>query len=805
MNVPASSRAIHRWASRRLLPLLLAFVAAAEPPVRPAPAPTAPAAAGKVVLRGKVVDDNDRPVAGAHVNGLVQITTPGGQGFVVSSSPVAERTTDANGAFTVEVTGPSAQMIVYFRARHENAFTPKLTELRGAALEKPITLKISPKNARAFRVRVLDEDGKPVAGAAVTAWHRVIGLDKDKPVERPAKEAWVTDREGRFELPRCLEPIGTYQLHLKADGFLVEKTAWKMPLDAGVVAFGDVTLRRQRILEGQVVDRQGKPVAAAHVVRADDRQKVEATTDEQGRFKLQTAFFPLGLLFVQKPGFRFHGQRCDTPGSLKITLLRRDEPVAKTLATLPPALPRAQRKELAARLLEPLLRRVKDKDEEARLRPLETLGRLDPDRLLEELAKKPLRNAWFDSYLRRAAVEGLLAEAPDEARTLVDSMKDHDFRSMGYLDLCDALPQAKRAEKLALLNQALLHARNIEAGDHRILQLAFVAKRLWALGEKERATKLLREGQEVARQLPTAAWAGYARGAFAEDLALIDLPAALELIKDLKDPHEYIRHHANLAHKLAGTDPAAAERVFDRLLKRNDQQNVYQREQYAQRICYRMAAADLPRARKIAETVKDPYFKARAYAVMAQALSRSRPPEALTLLDHAFELLQQQVASGKDTFNNFWNAATLAGLMVPVAEQIDPTLVAEFFWHTLSLRAPARPGLPEDGWSLEMDAQARGALALVLARYDRELAMALVEDAHRRPRQEVSGRLMNYVLAAALADPRRAVALAEKVATQPNGEYACEQVIKLLLAEGDAVWKAVDRALAQWHVDDEDL
>jgi hypothetical protein len=802
MSVPANSRVMGRCGPRGLLPLVLAFIAAADPPVRPVPAP---AAADKVVLHGKVVDDKDQPVAGARVSGLVQITVPVAQGTAVTSAPVAERTTDAGGAFTVEATGPSAQLAVFLRARHDNAFTPRLMEVRGADLEKPITLKISQKNARAFSVRALDEDGKPVAGAAVTAWHRVIGLDKDKPVERPAKEAWVTDREGRFESPRSMEPIGTYQLHVKADGFLVEKTAWKMPLDAGVVAFGDVTLRRQRSLEGQVVDRQGKPVAGARVVRVDERQKVEATTDEQGRFKVQTAFFPLGFLFVQKAGFRLHGQRCDTPQSLKITLVRRDEPVAKTLATLPPALPRAQRKELAARLLEPLLLRVRDKDEEARLRPLETLGRLDPGRLLEELAKKPLRNAWFDSYLRRAAVEGLLAEAPDEARTLVDSMKDHDFRSMGYLDLCDALPQTKRAEKLALLNQALLHARSIEAGDHRILQLAGVARRLWALGEKDRATKLLREGQEVARQLPTAAWAGYARGAFAEDLALIDLPAALELIKDLKDPFEYVRHHGNLAHKIGGTDPATAERVFDILMVRNDQQHVYQREQYAQRICYRVAAADLPRARKIAETVKDPYFKARAYAVMAQALAHGRPPEALKLLDHAFELLEQQVASGKDMFNNFWNAATLAGLMVPVAEQIDPTLVAEFFWRTLSLRAPARPGLPEDGWALEMEAQARGALALVLARYDRELAMAFVEDAHRRPRQEVSGRLMNYVLAAALADSRRAVALAEKLSTQPNGDYACEQVIKLLLAEGDAVWKAVDRALAQWHVDDEDL
>jgi hypothetical protein len=266
-----------------------------------------------------------------------------------------------------------------------------------------------------------------------------------------------------------------------------------------------------------------------------------------------------------------------------------------------------------------------------------------------------------------------------------------------------------------------------------------------------------------------------------------------------------VRHHGNLAHKLAGTDPAAAERVFDILLRRDDVQHVYQREQYVQRICYRMAPADLARARKIAETVKDPCFKARAYGVMAQSLARAQPGKALALLDEAFDLLEQQVASGKDSFNNFWNAATLAGLLVPVAEQIDPALVTEFFWRTLSLRAPARPGNLEDTWALQMESLARGALALVLARYDRELAMAFVEEARKPLPQEGSGRLPNYVLAAVLADPRRAVSLAEKLATGPNGDYACEQVINLLLAEGDAVWKVVDRALAQWHVDDEDL
>src|SRR5437660_1676308 len=82
---------------------------------------------------------------------------------------------------------------------------------------------------------------------------------------------------------------------------------------------------------------------------------------------------------------------------------------------------------------------------------------------------------------------------------------------------------------------------------------------------------------------PSAAWAGYARGAFAEDLALIDRPAALALMKDLKDPYEYVRHHVNLAHKLAGTDPTEAEQVYATLRASGDRQHAYQADHYAAR------------------------------------------------------------------------------------------------------------------------------------------------------------------------------------------------------------------------------
>jgi hypothetical protein len=238
------------------------------------------------------------------------------------------------------------------------------------------------------------------------------------------------------------------------------------------------------------------------------------------------------------------------------------------------------------------------------------------------------------------------------------------------------------------------------------------------------------------------------------------------------------------------------------LLKLTDRQQVFSRDVYVQRICYRMASADLARARKLAETVGDPYYKARAYGVMAQALAKSKPKEALALLDVAYDLLAKQVATGQDRFNGFQNAAVIAGIMLPIVEEVDPGLVREFFWRTLSLRGSATPGGAEAQGGMETVAV--GAMALVLVRYDREFALALVNEADEKGRVEYFSR-PNHFLTAAIGDPRRAVALVEKLPDDQNKDYVCESVVNMLIADGESVWRAVHRALGQWYVDDEDL
>lgn len=817
-------------ANRRRLTLFFPVLfALSSAPAASAQQPTAArplADVPKVQIRGTVVDDDDKPVAGATVSGVAVLAIRQGQHMVSTVGPIPERTTGDQGEFTVEVAQGDTGSTVALRARHGDAFTAKSVALTGEALGKPVTLKVSPRNARSVGVRVVGEEEQPITGAAVTVHRREwIGTGQLGAVPAPVlgsatpaapttrgggpaqvaaprgPAAGVTNGEGRFESPRNFEPDTGYHLEVTAGGYLTEKTPWKETGSDSLLSFGVVVLRRVHTLGGRIVDRQGVPVAGARVSRADGRRRDEATTDADGRFTLSTAFYPPGFLFVEKPGFRFHGQRCDRPEPVSVTLTRREEPAETSMTTVPPALPPGERRALANRLLEPHLRRVLEKgNDDARLRPLEALAKADPGRLLEELEKRPFKEAWFDSYLRRAAAMSLLAESHDEARTIIESMPDPGFRVRGYLDLYDARPAAARTAQLALLHQAHLHSRAVQENDHRVLHLAHVGNRLWALGEKDGATRLLREGHAIAKELPTAGWAGYARGAFAEDLALIDRDGALELMKDLKDSFEYVRHHGNMASKVAGADPSAAERVLGILDKRGDHQQSYQRDHYAMRVCYSMAPVDLPRARVIAESVKDPCLMARAYGLMAESLARSRPKEALELLDHAFAILADRAASGRDRFNNLDHAVVVAGILLPAAEQIDHALVPELLWRTVSFR-PRQASPADDLWGME--AGSIGALALVVARYDHGLAMALVEEAERHHRPDLSGR-PNHPLAAAIADPRRAVALAERIPEGRNREFAVESVVGLLASQGDAVWRAVYRTLGQWYVGDED-
>jgi hypothetical protein len=358
---------------------------------------------------------------------------------------------------------------------------------------------------------------------------------------------------------------------------------------------------------------------------------------------------------------------------------------------------------------------------------------------------------------------------------VVDSIRHPQCRAQGYLDLCNALPAGEANERRTLLAQALLHTRAIREADQRVVYLGQVAARFFALGDKDKATEILHEGLESVKGLSTTGGPAYARGAFAECLALMDLPTALGLIKDLNDFQQFDRHVGDIARRLAGINPAEAERVLGMML------NKYAGNPDAARLCYRMAPLDRDRARRIADQSSNILWRAEAYGAMALALVKTDPVAATGFLRQAFDLLAEQSEKGREDFNNLAGSSSLAATLLPVAEAIDPALVPEFFWRAISFRIPRsedpREAAYPRGW------MADAALAYALARYDRQLAGMILDEASPRLLRRLNLGGNRMFEAATMVDPVQGVHLLEELPPENRQDYLWERVATRLLRE----------------------
>ena len=282
---------------------------------------------------------------------------------------------------------------------------------------------------------------------------------------------------------------------------------------------------------------------------------------------------------------------------MTLTIHKVEEPPRLVRKTLPPPLPRPEEVALARRLLDPYAERVlKQGGEPEKVRTLEALARIEPERVLELIQQKKV----FDGPVLQRHDRPASGQRPDgrerrrgpggaggAGRPRVEGDRVH--RREQKTGRPEPRPGARSARPGAPECPGGEGARWHEAAAD-----GQVAERFLDLGQAERGRAILREGEAMAKQLPKGGWVGYARGAFAEELVQIDLEAALALTKDLADADEFDRHHGNIAHELAGRDPAQAERVLAMVKDRVGARA------YTVRVVYRMAPLDLARARRLA-------------------------------------------------------------------------------------------------------------------------------------------------------------------------------------------------------------
>ncbi len=198
---------------------------AADPPAkssmpaaadRPAPAPEAERA---LTFSGKVVEPDGKPVAGARVVAYSTFPEPG-------DTPIEVARTAGDGTFRCSLKPPEeAKSETRTLVARAPGFAADWVNVGGLPPDKPVTLRLVPDDVT-IRGRVVDLEGKPVAGATVTvrwiyrttpavltevlARWRTAGVDDYAtelrqtatcaPAGAGLGEKVVADRDGRFEI-----------------------------------------------------------------------------------------------------------------------------------------------------------------------------------------------------------------------------------------------------------------------------------------------------------------------------------------------------------------------------------------------------------------------------------------------------------------------------------------------------------------------------------------------------------------------------------------------------------------------------
>ncbi len=738
-----------------------------------------------VGLRGAVVDDQGKPLADAGISAIsMALERRRGQ---PTPREFAVRT-DERGEFAIPGLDPRESVRLRVTAKEAS----KVVTVARPGGE---VVRIAMAN-EAFRIvgRVLDAEGKPVADPVLEVCHRDWRPPphESEPKKVSVKEPIRGDAQGRFKTPP-LAADGHYRFTIRAAGVRTTESAWLDATNPETAKPQQLVVTRLGGLTGVARDRAGKPVADALVTLLAGEMRIETASDREGRFKLEVPAGKPFCVIVRHPGFRVEGAYYEkAPPGLDQTMVRLNESAEKLVPRI--LLAKEERAKMLSRLLESLKSKLaKSTGIQEKVSSLQSLTGAMPDFVTEFLDKNPLRPASYTEMLRTQVAMKKALRSPGEAEELIGRMKQDAQQSMTYGMLADALPEKARARKLEVLAESLVAARAERSPELRAVALGQVAKRLWALGEKERATKVLREGEKIARGLSTSEFAGYARGSFATDLALLDLPAALALMKGLTDRREFARHHGNTAHRIAAMHPAEAVKILD-MLPPPGTNEFNQRDQYAIRVCYRMARVDLPGAIQLANSIRDVPSRAYALGVIAQAVAKTEPRQATDLVRRAFVLLEEDAARrDPPQLTGPLTRGEVAAALVLMVEHVDRALVRECLWRSVLLRRPHTED-PHQAWRYYTG---NSALAMAAARYHGKLAELLV------PTGQPQWMSRGGLLAEFLANPQRAVATAEKAGkTKDRSEVL---LITYLATEEDGVPRLIFSTLGMWPIDVEDI
>jgi hypothetical protein len=360
------------------------------------------------------------------------------------------------------------------------------------------------------------------------------------------------------------------------------------------------------------------------------------------------------------------------------------------------------------------------------------------------------------------------------------------------------------------MDEALASARKIQ-GDWLLIHLAKIGAAYHALGEGAKGKEVFDEAIKRSGSLPTSDRSDYDRAFLAAQLARFDRQAATKLLAEIKfdDDFSHDRHHANMAHAVAAADPAAAERFLAEVKT----QRV--KDEWTSRICYDMAAVDFARALRLAEAVANPNLRAYALGVMAVPVAKTDRPAAEELIARAYAIVTELVDTNTSPGRSIFDPLDVGVGLLPFVEMIDPTLVREYFWRALSLR---------DDTTIGNETRALGfygkhnrlrladpVLATALARYDRDVARAVMHAPADQAIASGEEYPSYYFYAYAMINPEAAVDLASRLPDDSPERRkakweAWQQVLNSILSRDEKRWPGFyDGQLSVWYIGQTDI
>lgn len=275
---------------------------------------TTPVVAQTVEVRGRVVDELQRPLPGAGV-----LARQYGELDTASCLANPAATADADGRWRLRIDASAAE------SRWVLIAAPGRLGLRIAVAAQPQAPAgvfdvgdVSLPNGDSRHGRVVGVDGAPIAGARIEV---LDAVDFPLDVKRPGEYAVLafTDALGVFHLPGVAPGMAA---EVSADGYATQQIT-----TLGASAPTTIELRATGHVAGRVVDDHGLPVAARVTIEGEDGAAGDALpTDADGRFRQPLRVTGRYRVVVQASGHqRFVGEWLDAPADEVVVALQRVE------------------------------------------------------------------------------------------------------------------------------------------------------------------------------------------------------------------------------------------------------------------------------------------------------------------------------------------------------------------------------------------------------------------------------------------------------------------------------------------------